>query len=173
MGISACLLGRAVRYDGGHKQDDLIISTLGRTFCWVSVCPEVEVGMGVPREPVQLIERPSGSRMVGVRSGRDWTVAMAEFAARRVEELARVGLHGYILKKDSPSCGLRVPLHRRGSGSEGTGRGLFADVLVTRLPALPVEEEDRLSDPGRRRAFVEEVLGYYRMQIRRPDSAGA
>src|SRR5262245_12856687 len=111
VGISACLLGQEVRYDGGHQKDVYIADVLARHFSWVPVCPELEVGMGVPREPVRLVGLARAPRMLGVTSGTDHTAAMNELARRRVRDLARQGLHGYILKRGSPSCGMeRVKL---------------------------------------------------------------
>jgi uncharacterized protein YbgA (DUF1722 family)/uncharacterized protein YbbK (DUF523 family) len=171
IGISRCLLGDEVRYDGGHKRDPFLVSTFGRFVEWVPVCPEVEVGMGTPREAIQLIARsdgvPSGERrvrLVGVTSGDDWTTPMMAFAASRVRELKSADLAGYVLKKDSPSCGLeRVRVHAR-QRVERTGRGLFAEALVTALPNLPIEEEDRLNDPVLRENFVERVFAYRRLR---------
>jgi uncharacterized protein YbgA (DUF1722 family)/uncharacterized protein YbbK (DUF523 family) len=171
IGISRCLLGDEVRYDGGHKHDPFLVSTFGRFVEWEAVCPEVEVGMGTPREAIRLVASqdgvPSGAqpvRLLGVKSREDWTTRMTTFAASRVRELRSADLAGYILKKDSPSCGLeRVRVHDRHRVAR-TGRGLFAEALVGELPNLPVEEEDRLSDPVLRENFVERVFAYQRLR---------
>jgi uncharacterized protein YbgA (DUF1722 family)/uncharacterized protein YbbK (DUF523 family) len=171
IGISRCLLGEEVRYDGGHKRDHFLVHTVGPFVEWVPVCPEVEVGMGTPREAIRLVAHdegvPAGAarvRLVGLRTGADWTRRMADYAARRVRELQPLDLDGYVLKKDSPSCGLtRVRVHASGSATR-TGRGLFAQALVDRLPHLPVEDEGRLNDPVLREGFVERVFGYRRLR---------
>ena len=163
VGISRCLLGESVRYDGGHKLDPTLIGELASVFEWVPVCPEVEVGMGVPREPIELVVSAScaGVRLLGVQSAEDWTKRMREFAARRVGELRALGLAGFVLKARSPSCGVRdVPVR----GSASTGRGLFADVLVTLVPALPVEDEERLRDRDLRAKFITDVIAYRRQR---------
>jgi uncharacterized protein YbbK (DUF523 family) len=173
LGISRCLLGDAVRYDGGHKRDPYLVETLGRDVEWVPVCPEVEMGMSTPREPIHLVVAPGGGslRLVGVDSGYDWTQTMRTFAQRRVRELAGMNLSGYVLKKDSPSCGLedvKVIVDRAVTDARAealawhSGRGLFAQALVEAFPDLPIEEEGRLEDAGQRAAFVERVFAYWR-----------
>jgi uncharacterized protein YbgA (DUF1722 family)/uncharacterized protein YbbK (DUF523 family) len=171
IGISRCLLGDEVRHDGGHKRDAFLVSTFGRFVEWVPVCPEVEVGMGTPREAIHLVASREGVpsadqrvRLVGVKSGQDWTDRMAAFSSSRVRELASADLAGYVLKKDSPSCGLeRVRVHDNGHVARH-GRGLFAHALVGALPDLPVEEEGRLNDPALRENFVERVFAYQRLR---------
>jgi len=171
IGISRCLLGDDVRFDGGHKRDPFLKETMGRFVEWVAVCPEVEVGMGIPREAIQLVSAPSGVpsgaervRLLGVRSGTDWTHPMGRYARRRVRELAVMELSGYVLKKDSPSCGMeRVRVYHDGERTR-TGRGLFAEALLTALPNLPVEEEGRIHDPRLRENFIERVFAYQRVR---------
>jgi uncharacterized protein YbgA (DUF1722 family)/uncharacterized protein YbbK (DUF523 family) len=164
VGISACLLGREVRWDGGHKRDRFLTDTLGPFVEWVPVCPEVEVGMGIPREPVRLVRRGAEIRLLAERSGTDHTRAMRAWARRRLRELERLELSGWVLKKDSPSCGMeRVRVHA-GGGVARTGRGLFAEELMRAFTALPVEEEGRLNDPALRENFVERVFAYRRLQ---------
>jgi uncharacterized protein YbgA (DUF1722 family)/uncharacterized protein YbbK (DUF523 family) len=163
IGISSCLLGEEVRYNGGHKLDTLITETLGRFCEWVPVCPEVEMGLGTPRESLRLVGSAARPRMTTVRSGQDHTEAMHRFAKRRVEQLARLDLHGYILKKDSPSCGMeRVKVYGRGTMPRKEGRGLFAAELMDHLPSLPCEEEGRLKDPALRENFVERIFARFR-----------
>ena len=165
IGVSACLLGEPLRYDGGHLRNDFLTRTLAPHVEWTPVCPESEVGMGTPREPVRLVDEGDGAlRMRGVRSGADHTGAMRSWASRRVEELAGLGLHGYVLTKDSPSCGLfRVKVYPSGGGPAArTGRGLFAEALTQRFPLLPVEEQGRLNDPRLRGNFIERVFVYRR-----------
>lgn len=165
IGVSTCLLGESVRHDGGHKHDRLLTETLGAFVEWVPVCPEVELGMGVPREPIHLLEEAGAVRLVGVRSGHDHTAAMRAWARRRAASLARENLSGYVLKKDSPSCGLeRVRLHHPDRQATRDGRGLFAEALLDRLPGLPVEEEGRLRDPGLRENWIERIFAYRRLR---------
>ncbi|HUE30220.1 MAG TPA: DUF523 and DUF1722 domain-containing protein [Verrucomicrobiae bacterium] len=163
LGISACLLGQAVRYDGGHKRDPFLAETLGRFVEWVPVCPEVELGLGIPREPIRLEGDPAAPRLVAVKSRRDLTRAMARLARARAEQLARLDLVGYVLKADSPSCGMeRVRVHRDRGPARRRGTGLFARTLMERLPLLPVEEEGRLRDDALRASFIERVFAYAR-----------
>lgn len=163
VGISECLLGCEVRHDGEHKRHRVVTDILAEHFHWVPVCPEVEVGMGIPREPVRLVRRPGGPHMITVESDEDWTERMRTYSAKRVEALATEELCGYILKKDSPSCGMeRVKLHDDDGLFSRTGRGLFAEELMSRLPDLPVVEEDRFDDRDLREDFIRRVYAYDR-----------
>lgn len=163
LGISACLLGEKVRFDGGHKQDLFLIDTLGRYVEWVPICPEVEIGLGTPRESLRLVGSPESPRLVSPKSGSDHTRAMQTWARARLEALAAQELHGYVLKKDSPSCGLfRVRVYGEKGMPARTGQGIFARELVKRLPLLPVEEEGRLHDMRLRENFIEQIFAYYR-----------
>jgi len=163
LGISACLLGHEVRYDGGHKRDPFLAETLGRFVEWVPVCPEVELGLGVPREPIRLEGDPAAPRLVAASSRRDLTRAMTRLARARAAELARLDLVGYVFKKDSPSCGMeRVRVHGEGGRPLRRGTGLFARALMERLPLLPVEDEGRLHDAALRARFIERVFAYAR-----------
>jgi uncharacterized protein YbgA (DUF1722 family)/uncharacterized protein YbbK (DUF523 family) len=165
IGISSCLLGRKVRFDGGHKRDAFLVDTFGSYVEWVPVCPEVELGLGVPRESLRLVRRADGIRMVNTKSGRDISDEMRRYARARVEELARENLAGFVLKKDSPSCGMeRVKVYAGAGAGERAGRGLFAEALIVRLPTLPVEEEGRLCDPRLRENFVERVFAFVRLR---------
>ena len=148
LGVSECLLGRQVRYDGGHKRSEFLVEVLGPAVEWVPVCPEVEVGMPVPRESLSLIGRPP--RMVA-RGGRDWTDEMEAWAERRIDELEALHLDGYVLKKKSPSCGIE-------SG------GIFAAALRRRLPSLPLSEEGWLFDERRRESFLGRVFTHGRLR---------
>jgi uncharacterized protein YbgA (DUF1722 family)/uncharacterized protein YbbK (DUF523 family) len=165
VGVSTCLLGEKVRWDAGHKNNDYVHEMLGAYFQFVPVCPELEVGMGVPREPVHLIGDPSSPRMVGNKSGEDWTDRMHAWSRARLEQLAAMGLSGYILKRSSPSCGMeRVSVKDAKGMPHKVGRGLYAAALLERLPRLPVEEEGRLSDAGLRENFIVRVFAYHRAQ---------
>ena len=165
LGISACLLGQEVRFDGGHKRDPFLTDELGKHVEWVPVCPEVEVGMGTPREPLQLVRVGKTTRMVTTGTGIDYTDRMNEWARARVDMLVRENLDGYVLKSKSPSCGVwNVKVAGTGGSSTIDGRGLFASVLLERWPLLPVEEEGRLADPTVRADFMERVLAYKRLK---------
>jgi uncharacterized protein YbgA (DUF1722 family)/uncharacterized protein YbbK (DUF523 family) len=166
LGISACLLGDEVRFDGGHKRDPFLVEVLSPHVCWVRVCPEVEVGMGTPRETLRLERGDDRAiRMVTTRTGIDQTGAMSAWARKRLTELEREQLSGYVLKKDSPSCGMeRVKVFDASGMPERTGRGIFAEALLKRFPNLPVEEEGRLSDPRLRENFIERVFAYQRLR---------
>jgi len=166
IGISACLLGDQVRFDGGHKRDPFLTDVLAPHVHYVRVCPEVEVGMGTPRETLRLVRAGSASvRMVTTRTGIDHTDAMAAWSARRLSELEREDLSGYILKKESPSCGMeRVKVFGESGMAERNGRGIFAAALLRRFPNLPVEEEGRLADPRLRENFIERVFAYQRLR---------
>ncbi|WP_397547927.1 YbgA family protein [Rhodothermus marinus] len=165
VGISSCLLGEPVRFNGGHARDRSLIQLLGPFVEWVPMCPEVAVGMGVPREAVRLvgdIERP---RLVGSNSGRDWTDAMRTWSEAQAEQIAQMDLDGFILKSRSPTCGLfRVKVYDQNGVPRNEGRGLFADALARRLPLLPMEEEGRLRDPLLRENFVDRLFAYHRLR---------
>jgi uncharacterized protein YbgA (DUF1722 family)/uncharacterized protein YbbK (DUF523 family) len=165
IGISACLLGQQVRFDGGHKRDAFLTETFGRFVEWVPVCPEVECGFGTPREAMRLVRVEDGVRLLTIKTGIDLTAPMERFSRSRVSALAREDLSGYVLKKDSPSCGLeRVKVYDRYGTPARGGRGLFAAALVEAFPHLPVEEEGRLADPRLRDNFVERVFAYWRLR---------
>jgi len=164
IGISSCLLGDAVRFDGGHKRDHFLTQVLAPYVEWIRVCPEVEVGMGVPRETLRLVRINGDTRMITTRTGIDHTDSMRAYAVRRTRALASMDLRGYVLKKDSPSCGLdRVKVYGEGGGAR-SGVGTYAEVLKARFPYLPIEEEGRLNDPILRENFIERVFAYDRLR---------
>jgi uncharacterized protein YbgA (DUF1722 family)/uncharacterized protein YbbK (DUF523 family) len=165
LGVSACLLGNEVRYDGGHKRNPFLTDLLGPFVDWVSICPEVEAGFGTPREAMHLVRESDAVRLLTVRTRRDVTDQLAHAVDARIRALAHLDLDGYVLKKDSPSCGLfRVKVHGS-SGGAGVraGRGLFAAALADAQPRLPLEEEGRLGDPRLRENFIERVFAYRRL----------
>jgi uncharacterized protein YbgA (DUF1722 family)/uncharacterized protein YbbK (DUF523 family) len=164
IGISSCLLGAEVRYDGGHKRSGFLTDVLGRHVEWVPVCPEVELGLGSPRAPIRLIKGGDGVRFV--QQGEiDLTDRMRSFSTRRVIELQSQNLSGYVLKKGSPSCGLeRVRLYTEAGMPISSGRGLFAEELLRTMPNLPVEDEGRLRDDRLRENFIERVFAYSRLR---------
>ena len=163
IGISSCLLGNPVRFDGGHKRDRYITDTLGVYFDFVPVCPEVECGLPVPRESMRLIGDPESPRLVANKSGADHTERMLSWAHSRVEQLAGEGLCGFIFKSKSPSSGMaRVKVYDRNNVPSNSAAGLFAGVFMDRFPLLPVEEEGRLHDLVLRENFIESVFVYRR-----------
>lgn len=166
IGISSCLLGERVRYDGGHKQDRFITDILAPFVRFVPVCPEVDVGMGVPREAVRLVGTPEAPHMVGRKTGTDWSKQMDTYTRRQARELASRNLSGYIFKKGSPSCGLeRVKVYVESGMPGAPGVGLFAGAVMRQMPYLPVEDEGRLNDAGLRENFIERVFAYHRLQV--------
>jgi uncharacterized protein YbgA (DUF1722 family)/uncharacterized protein YbbK (DUF523 family) len=163
LGISTCLLGEKVRYDGGHKRDRFLTDTLGRFVEWVPVCPEVECGLPTPREAMHLAGAPDHPRLVTSRTGRDLTEQMLTFARRRVRELEAERLVGYIFKAHSPSSGLeRVKVYDRNHVPHKVGVGLFARAFIEHFPLLPVEEEGRLHDVDLRENFIERIFALAR-----------
>ncbi len=163
IGISSCLLGRKVRYDGQHKRDSYIVGTLSNWFEFVPVCPELEFGLGVPRETIRLEGDPERPRLVKSQSGEDLTEGMERFCRGRVAELERENLGGYILKRGSPSCGMeRVKVYSAKGMPSNKGRGIYASALMERFPLIPVEEEGRLNDAALREAFIEQVFTLHR-----------
>jgi uncharacterized protein YbbK (DUF523 family) len=163
VGVSACLLGEKVRYDGDHRLERFVLEDLGRLFDLVPVCPEVEAGFGVPRETVQLegddLDR---LRMVTTRTRLDQTSPMLQWAGARVEQLARERLCGFILKKGSPSCGVAGVKVYSGTDPEPRmiGQGLFARALRRRFPGLPLADEEMLRDPAFAAEFVARVRSF-------------
>ena len=163
LGISRCLLGETVRFDGGHKRDSFLTDLLGRYVEWVPVCPEVEAGLGTPREAMRLVGDPEQPRLVTIKSGKDHTEALATMTAARLPALEGLDLSGFVFKKDSPSCGVeRVRTYNEHGMPGRKGIGLFARAYVERFPLIPVEEEGRLCDPQLRENFIERVFCYRR-----------
>ena len=163
LGISTCLLGQPVRYDGGHKLDRFLVETLGQYVEWVPVCPEVEIGLSVPRESMRLVGDPYAPRLIAPKSGADYTERMRVWARERLEQLAAVGLCGFVFKKDSPSSGLfKVRVYDQHGNPSRTGAGIFPREVMTRFPLLPLEEEGRLNDMPLRENFIVRVFAYYR-----------
>jgi uncharacterized protein YbgA (DUF1722 family)/uncharacterized protein YbbK (DUF523 family) len=165
IGVSSCLLGNEVRFDGGHKRNEFVTEVFGKFVEFVPVCPEVEIGMGTPRESIALRRQNGEVHLLGNKSGADFTAKMKPYAERRTRALGAENLSGYILKKDSPSCGMeRVRVYAESGMPARDGVGIFAAALMGRYPNLPVEEEGRLTDPNLRENFVERVFAYKRLQ---------
>jgi uncharacterized protein YbgA (DUF1722 family)/uncharacterized protein YbbK (DUF523 family) len=164
IGISSCLLGTPVRYDGNHKLDNYITGTLSTVFEFVAVCPEVAIGLGVPREPLRLVGAADAPRAVGIDSGVDVTAKLSAYGERQARTLGDIS--GYILKSKSPSCGMeRVRVYGTAGGPpRKAAQGIYARALTRAQPLLPVEEEGRLGDPRLRDNFIERVLAYHRWQ---------
>lgn len=164
VGISRCLLGDKVRYDGGHKLDRFLVGGLGQFVDYAPVCPEVECGLPVPRAAMRLVGDPAAPRLVTITGGVDHTERMLSYAAARAEELAALPLCGFVFKSGSPSSGMeRVKVYPpEGGMAQLKGVGLFAAALMRRLPHLPVEEEGRLNDPGLRENFIERLFVMHR-----------
>jgi uncharacterized protein YbbK (DUF523 family) len=163
LGISACLLGETVRYDGGHKLDRFLTDTLGHYVQYVPVCPEVESGLGVPREPMHLEGNPDSPRLITSTTKRDMTETMVRWAKRRVAEMEEEDLCGFIFKSDSPSSGMvRVRVYNEEGRSIKKGIGLFAKIFMEHFPLLPVEDDGRLHDPKLRENFIERIFTFRR-----------
>jgi uncharacterized protein YbgA (DUF1722 family)/uncharacterized protein YbbK (DUF523 family) len=159
LGISTCLLGEPVRYDGGHRLDRFLTETLGRYVEYVPVCPEVECGLGIPRESMHLEGDPQAPTLITSRTGRDVTDQLLSWARRRVTELERENLCGFIFKSNSPSSGMeRVKILGRNGMPRKIGTGIFAGVFIKHFPLIPVEEDGRLHDPVLRENFIERIF---------------
>jgi uncharacterized protein YbbK (DUF523 family) len=162
IGVSSCLLGHEVRYDGGHKRSERLFALSGRAGVeLVAICPEVELGLPTPREPIRLQRTGGGPvHLVAPASGIDHSQAMTRFAALRVGELQQRGLCGYVFKSKSPSCGLAVPVYDAQGVISATAPGAFARVLLDLWPELPAIEEGDLEDSTLCERFLEAVFAY-------------
>lgn len=165
LGISSCLLGNPVRYDGGHKLDSFLTDTLGRYVDWFPVCPEVECGLPVPREAMRLVGDPEAPRLVTIRTRVDHSARMKNWAKKKIAELVKEDLCGFVFKSRSPSSGMRgVKIYTEAGMPNATGSGLFARAFMDKFPLLPIEDEGRLHDPGLRENFIERIFVYRRWQ---------
>lgn len=159
IGISSCLLGNMVRWNAGHKLDRFLTNTLGRFVEYVPVCPEVEAGFGIPRESLRLVGNPEKPRLITFKSKADRTEEMNRWAAKRVRELEKEALCGFIFKSDSPSSGMiRVKVYNEKGMPEKKGVGLFARAYMDHFPLIPVEDDGRLHDPAIRENFIERIF---------------
>ncbi|MDH2429640.1 DUF523 and DUF1722 domain-containing protein [Sphaerisporangium sp. TRM90804] len=162
LAVSSCLIGELVRFNGGHSRDRFLSNALGGHVDWVPVCPEIEIGLGSPREPVRLERSPCGVRLMSRRTRRDLTAPMLELAATRAGAL---DVDGYVFKSKSPTCGTHgIPVHGEGTSVDRHGRGMFAEVIMESHPLLPVEDEGRLHDDVLREAFVERIFAHARLR---------
>ena len=176
LGISSCLLGNNVRYDGGHAWDRFLTDTLGQYVAYVPVCPEVECGFSIPRETLRLVGSPDAPRLVTVKSGQDHTGRMLTWARGKVEELEKEKLCGFIFKSKSPSSGMeRVKIYDEHGVPAKKGVGLFARAFMEHFPLLPAEDEGRLHDPPLRENFIERIFTYQRWRevVQQKKSIGA
>ena len=166
IGVSSCLLGEEVRWNGGHKKDRYVQGVLDKYFDYVPICPEVDVGMGTPRETVALYGTLESHKMISKKSQTDWTGKMTNYMNGRISELRKIDLCGYIFKSKSPSCGIgRVPIYSEfGSSKVRHGPGMFASAFIKALPLIPVEDEGRLHDPVIRENFIVRVFCFNRLQ---------
>jgi uncharacterized protein YbgA (DUF1722 family)/uncharacterized protein YbbK (DUF523 family) len=164
LGISSCLLGEKVRYNGGHQMDHYLCDTLGRFVDWVPVCPEVGCGLPVPREAMRLVGDPASPRLITQNTGIDHTDRMLKWAGQRLKQLEEEGLCGFIFKIRSPSSGMRDVKVYEGGSVRKTGVGIWAREFMRRFPHIPVEDDGRLHDPGLRENFIERVFVFYRWQ---------
>ena len=159
IGVSSCLLGNNVRYNGGHAHDRFITGTLGEYVEFVPVCPEVECGLGIPRLTMHLKGNVENPRLVTTKTGEDHTERMVSWAKKKLEELANEDLCGFIFKKNSPSSGMaRVKVFNDKGQPVNQGSGIFAGMFMRRFPLIPVEEDGRLNDPILRENFIEQMF---------------
>ena len=167
IGMSSCLLGEEVRWDADHNHDQYVRDVLGSYFDYVSICPEVDVGMGVPRETVALYGTLENPKMITKRSKTDWTKKMNHYTKDRIHELTKENLCGYVFKGKSPSCGIgKVPIYSEfGSSRMRHGSGMFASSFVKVFPLVPVEDERRLHDPVIRENFIVRIFCFHRLQL--------
>ena len=163
IGISACLLGEPVRWNGGHARDRYLTDILGQYVEYVPVCPEVECGMGVPRETLRLVGNPDNPNLVTSKTNVDHTRRMTEWARKRVKELEKENLCGFVFKKNSPSSGLyKVPVKNFKGMPQKKGQGIFARIFTEHFPLVPVEEDGRLHDAKLRETFIEQIFALMR-----------
>lgn len=159
IGISSCLLGNNVRWNGGHQRDRFLTDTLGAYVQWVPVCPEVEVGLGIPRETLRLVGDPENPRLITTKTGVDHTAGMKKWAKGRLDKLAKENLCGFIFKCDSPSSGMvRVKVYSEKGMPQKKGVGIFARAFMDRFPLIPVEDDGRLRNPSIRENFINQVF---------------
>jgi len=165
LGISACLLGEKVRYNGGHTLDRFLRDQLGQYVDYFPVCPEVEIGLGTPRETLRLVGDPDAPRLLTAKTGIDHTDKMVTWAQGTLDRLAEAGICGYVFKSKSPSSGMaRIKIYDGNGGVRRGGVGIFARAFMERFPQLPVEDEGRLQDVGLRENFIVRVFTYQRWQ---------
>lgn len=165
LGISSCLLGNKVRYDGGHKLCHLLVDALGKFVEWVPLCPEVDSGLPVPREAMRLVGSPDAPRIVTVLTGNDHTGLITAWVERKLSELQEAGLCGFVFKSGSPSCGIRdVEIYGPAGAPSHKGAGIFGRAFIGRFPLLPVEDDEGLNDPVLQENFIHSVFAFKRLR---------
>lgn len=165
IGISSCLLGEKVRFDGGHKRQPFLVDHFGPFVSWVPVCPEFELGLGVPRPSLRLEGNKDHTRLIMPKIGKEYTHEMSHYSQKKVKTLQKKCLDGYIFKKDSPSCGIHgVRIYDKNGVPKKSGQGFFSKCVIDSMPFLPVEEEGRLNDPRIRENFITRVFSHSRWQ---------
>ena len=165
IGISSCLLGNNVRYDGSHKLDEFIIKTLGTFVEFVPVCPETECGLGIPRDPMRLEGNIDMPGLIVIKSGKDLTTKMKKWSVKRVIELKKEDLCGFIFKSKSPSCGIKqVDIFDKKGEPAHKGTGLFAQQFMIEFPLVPVEGEESLHHTDLREKFIERIFAFGRLR---------
>lgn len=167
LGISACLLGEKVRYDGGHKLDTFIKDALGKYAEYVPVCPEVECGLGVPRKSMRLEGKPDSPRLIITEIRQDMTRRMVNWSQKRAIQLENEGIRGFIFKSNSPSCGIKkVNVYNEKNIPVEAGAGIFAEIFIKHFPLLLVEDEEHLNDPGLRENFIERIFAFTKSSVK-------
>ena len=167
LGISACLLGNNVRYDGGHKLNSFLKDTLGKYVEYVPVCPEVECGLGVPRELMRLEGEPDSPRLIITETRQNVTKRMVNWAQKRIIQLEKEDICGFIFKSDSPSCGIeKVKVYNEKSMPVKTGMGIFTGIFIESFPLLPIEDEGRLNDPVLLENFIERMIAFAKSPVK-------
>ncbi len=165
LGISSCLLGQKVRYDGGHKLDHFLADTLAKFVEWVPVCPEVESGLPVPREAMRLVGSPDAPRLVTIGTGTDQTSRLTGWVEKKLSELEEAGLCGFVFKSGSPSCGIRdVEMYGPAGVLSHKGAGIFGRAFIGRFPLLPAGDDEALNDPVLRENFIDSVFAFKRLR---------
>jgi uncharacterized protein YbbK (DUF523 family) len=167
IGISACLLGENVRYDGGHKLDSFLKDSLGKYVEYVPVCPEVECGLGVPRKSMRLEGEPNSPRLIITETGQNVTKRMVNWTQKRMIQLEKEDIRGFIFKSDSPSCGIKkIKIYNEKSMPVKAGAGIFAQIFIKHFPSLPVQDEESLHDSGLRENFIERIFAFVKSSVR-------
>jgi uncharacterized protein YbbK (DUF523 family) len=167
VGISSCLLGENVRYDGGHKLDSFLKDTLRKYVDYVPVCPEVECGLGVPRKSMRLEGEPDSTRLIITETRQDMTRRMVNWAQKRVIQLEQEYIRGFIFKSNSSNCGIKkVKIYNEKDVPFEAGMGIFARIFIEHFPLLPVEDEESLHDSSLRKNFIERIFAFAKSSVK-------
>jgi uncharacterized protein YbbK (DUF523 family) len=165
IGISSCLLGEKVRYDGRHKRNIVLKDALREKHIdYIPVCPEVECGLGVPRKSMHLEGNPDSPRLIIISTGEDTTKRMVNWALKRLNQLEKEDIYGFIFKSNSPSCGIRkVKYFNKKHMHPKEGKGIFAKFFIEHFPLLPVEDEELLNDPAMLENFIDRIFAFAKL----------